>query len=329
MRKRFISALYVAGALLFYHSAWGQEGKSVWQRFDPILTVFTNFHSGLAEAGDDRGFALERCYLGFRYAITDDLSFRGAIDIGQFPKEEDNQRFAFLKYAEIQWKLGRMKLNAGMISTTMFKVQEYFWDKRYLMKSFQDEYDFGSSADLGISVAYDFDDRLSADFIFANGEGYKKLQINNGLLYGLGVTYRPIDQLTLRVYGELNEGGEDGERTSKVLALFGGYKNEHFSLAAEYARQFNYDHLQGRDVYGTSVYGSWYIDKRWEIFARYDKLMSNHGWQATEDGQRIVCGLQWKIGKYIRLAPNFRCTIPDARSDATLWYGYLNCIFSL
>lgn len=42
------------------------------------------------------------------------------------------------------------------------------------MKSFQDEYKFGSSADLGVSVAYKFNKVVSADVIVANGEGYKK-----------------------------------------------------------------------------------------------------------------------------------------------------------
>lgn len=43
-----------------------------------------------------------------------------------------------------------------------------------MMKSFQDEYKFGSSADLGVSVAYKFNKVVSADVIVANGEGYKK-----------------------------------------------------------------------------------------------------------------------------------------------------------
>lgn len=329
MRKYLVAALAATAAALQPASAETEEGKKIWDRFDPIMTVFTNFHSGFGDANDDRGFALERCYLGFRYSLTKDLSFRGVIDIGSFPKEEDNQRFAFIKYAEVQWKYRRMRLNAGMISTTMFKVQEYFWDKRYIMKSFQDEYDYASSADLGISVAYDFSKELSADFIFANGEGYKKLQIKSGMMYGLGVTYRPIKELTLRAYGEINEGSGNGERDSKDIALFAGYKNDVFSLAAEYSRMFDYDHVGDGDVFGASVYGSWYINDRWEIFGRYDNRMSKHDWQLADDGQLALFGVQFKIGKHIRLAPNFRCWIPEADGPATQWYGYLNCSFDL
>lgn len=45
------------------------------------------------------------------------------------------------------------------------------------MKSFQDEYKYGSSADLGFSVKYNFHSMLATDFIIVNGEGYKKVQV--------------------------------------------------------------------------------------------------------------------------------------------------------
>ena len=86
-------------------------------------------------------------------------------------------------------------LNAGLITTTQFKVQEDFWGKRYVMKSFQDEYKFGSSADLGGFGSLQFNKVVSADVILANGEGYKKVQVKDGLQYGAGVTLTPVKSL--------------------------------------------------------------------------------------------------------------------------------------
>ena len=95
----------------------------------------------------------------------------------------------YVKNAQITWKQNGWTLNAGLITTTQFKVQEDFWGKRYVMKSFQDEYKFGSSADLGVSVAYKFNKVVSADVIVANGEGYKKVQVKDVLrLVGDGDT---------------------------------------------------------------------------------------------------------------------------------------------
>lgn len=115
-------------------------------------------------------------------------------------------------------------LNAGLISTTQFKLQEDFWGKRYVMKSFQDEYKFGSSADLAFSAAYKFNKVVSADVIVANGEGYKKVQVKDGLQYGAGVTLTPVKGLVVRAYGSYNEAVEDDEKGITNLAAFVGYK---------------------------------------------------------------------------------------------------------
>lgn len=63
------------------------------------------------------------------------------------------------------------------------------------MKSFQDEYKYGSSADLGFSVKYSFSPMLAMDYILVNGEGYKKVQLGKGLLYGIGITLNPISNM--------------------------------------------------------------------------------------------------------------------------------------
>ena len=92
-----------------------------------------------------------------------------------------------------------------------FNFQEKFWGYRYAMKSFQDGYKFGSSADLGLSATYKFASWISADAIIVNGEGYKKIQKNDGLNYGLGVTLTPVKGLSVRLYGGLNESSDENK----------------------------------------------------------------------------------------------------------------------
>ena len=146
-----------------------------------IVQVFANFHTGFGAENDDRGFELDRSYLGYEYQLTKGLSVKGVMDIGQSKSVDDYHRIAYIKNAMVSWKSGNMTLNGGLISTTQFSFQDKFWGYRYIMKSFQDQYKFGSSADLGLSVAYKFADWISADAIIVNGEGYKKIQINDGL----------------------------------------------------------------------------------------------------------------------------------------------------
>lgn len=119
-----------------------------------IIQVFGNFHTGFGSSRNDRGFELDRSYLGYQYSLSKGLSIKGVMDIGKSNAVNDYHRIAYIKNAMVSWKIGKLTLNGGLISTTQFNMQEKFWGYRYILKSFQDQYKFGSSADLGISASY-------------------------------------------------------------------------------------------------------------------------------------------------------------------------------
>ena len=112
-----------------------------------IVQVFANFHAGFGAQENNIGFDLERAYLGYEYKFKGGLSVKAVMDIGKSSDVSDNQRLAYIKNAMVSWKKGNLTLNGGLISTTQFNFQEKFWGYRYVMKSFQDQYKFGSSAD--------------------------------------------------------------------------------------------------------------------------------------------------------------------------------------
>ena len=221
-----------------------------------IVQVFGNFHTGFGAENDDRGFELERSYLGYEYKLGNGLSVKGVMDIGKSSDVSDYQRIAYIKNAMVSWKTGNLTLNGGLISTTQFNFQEKFWGYRYVMKSFQDMYKFGNSADLGLSASYKFADWISADAIIVNGEGYKKVQKGNGFNYGLGATLTPVKGFQIRLYGGLNDSGESGKAGVVNMAGFIGYKNKDFTLGAEYNHMLNASGKEGNDQFGYSVFGS-------------------------------------------------------------------------
>ena len=294
-----------------------------------IVQVFGNFYSGFGAENDDRGFELDRSYFGYEYNFGNGLSAKAVMDIGKSSDVSDYQRIAYIKNAMVSWKKGRLTLNGGLISTTQFNFQEKFWGYRYIMKSFQDEYKFGSSADLGISVAYKFADWISADAIIANGEGYKKIQINDGLNYGLGVTLIPVKGLQIRLYGGLNESDEEGKKDIANLAAFVGYKHEKFTIGAEYNQLWNASYKDGADQYGYSVFASAKVAKFADIYARFDDLYSNNNWNIAKDEQAAILGAQFKLGKYVKIAPNLRLIMPKTDGATNGYYAYVNCYFGL
>ena len=301
-------------------SASAQESKEE-PKGKAIIQVFGNFHSGFGHNNDDRGFELDRSYLGYQYDLGKGLQIKGVMDVGQSNDVSDYHRIAYIKNAQITWKTGKLTLNGGLISTTQFNMQEKFWGYRYIMKSFQDIYKFGNSADLGLSATYKFSDWLSADAIVVNGEGYKKVQKNDGLQYGLGATVEPFKGLTLRAYYGLNEAADKTKEDIQNLATFIGLKMNWFSLGAEYNKIWNASYTEGSDYDGFSIYTSAKLNKKTEMYLRYDDC-SKGGQQA------FIGGVQWKLGKYVKISPNFRMNFSDNDGAGPETYmGYISCYF--
>lgn len=310
-------------------AAQAQDTKVEEPKGKAIVQVFGNFHSGFGAENDDRGFELERSYLGYEYKLGNGLSVKGVMDIGKSNDVSDYQRIAYIKNAMVSWKKGNFTLNGGLISTTQFNFQEKFWGYRYIMKSFQDMYKFGNSADLGISASYKFADWLSADAIIVNGEGYKKIQKNDGLNYGFGVTLTPVDGFQLRLYGGLNESGQEGKDDVVNMAAFAGYKCNEFTVGAEYNYMQNASNKDGADQYGYSAFASVRVSKNAEMFARFDEVYSKNDWNIAKDEQVAIVGAQFKLGKYVKIAPNFRMSMPKADGADNNYSAYVSCYFGL
>ena len=324
MRKKLILAGLAACIGI---GVQAQEVKTDEAKGKAIVQIFGNFHAGFGDHNNDMGFELDRSYLGYEYKLVDGLTVKGVMDIGMSKNVDDYHRIAYIKNAMISWKKGNLTLNGGLISTTQFNFQEKFWGYRYIMKSFQDQYKFGSSADLGLSVSYKFADWISADAIVVNGEGYKKIQVNDGLNYGLGVTLTPVKGFQIRLYGGFNNSGTEGKANTVNMAALAGYKHDKFTIGAEYNHMLNSTYTKGNEQFGYSLFGSVKVAKYADIYARFDDLYSNNDWNIAKDERAAILGAQFKLGKYVKIAPNFRMSIPKADGAKNAYSAYINCYF--
>lgn len=290
----------------------------------PIVTIFADVHTGLGSANEDAGFTLERSYLGYQFTVTKELSGKVVFDIGTSKVEgSDLERIAYVKNAMLTWKTGNFALDFGLISLEQFNLQEKFWGYRYIRKSFQDEYKFNSSADMGIIGKYKFNGWLSADVSFINGEGYKKINKDNHFRYGAGVTLQPLKNVTLRAYWDIYNGDGGESKDQQSLALFAGYKHTRFYVGAEYNKLFNTGFSDGNDRTGYSAYASVNLWKKWALFGRYDNLVAS---QNSVAGQQYgLAGIQYTPNKYLRLSPNYQVSRPEGGKTAS--YIYLNVGF--
>lgn len=296
------------------------EGKA-------ILRGFVNFNSQTQGGETNVGFKLDRMYLGYEHSFDNGLKLKGIIDFGKPSALDDYQYVAYIKNAFVSWTRKGFTINGGMIQTTQSALQEKIWAKRYIMMVFHDQYKFGSSADLGFSMEYKFADWVKADFMMVNGEGYKKMQMNKGLLYALGVTFNPTKDFYFRLYADLNNSGLSGASNIYGYSALMAYKNEKFTLSGEFNMMQNYKNVAEHNKLGCSVFGSVKAHKLIDVYARYDFITSNDKWDIDNDKQLVMAGFEILPCKYVKISPNFRMEMPRNGGDKK-YMAYINLMFN-
>ncbi|MCG8412535.1 MAG: hypothetical protein MI739_14750 [Bacteroidales bacterium] len=330
--NRQILLLFIAYTLLLSNSAFSQEKeqKSFKSSGKVYGNVFANFHHKLFSSKNQSAFAVDRAYLGYKHNLSQEFTINLKLDIGspnQDSKYDILKRYAYFKNAELIYKKNKLQISFGLINLYQFKIQEKHWGYRYIYKSFQDKHKFGNSADLGASVMYKFNSYITADITVANGEGYNQLQADNAYRTGVGVTIIPFKDLTTRFYADYTEKSE----IQSSLSAFVGYKLKKIGrIGAEYNYQMNNKFKADHSLYGFSTYASYYVLKKWEIFARYDKLWSNTvqnkglDWNINKDGSAIIAGVQFKPHRNIKIAANYQDWYPYAKNLENKSFFYLN-----
>ena len=111
------------------------------------------------------------------------------------------------------------------------------------------------------------------------------------------------------------------------MAAFIGYKNDKFSIGAEYNQMKNANYKEGADQSGYSVYTTLNLNKKTALYARYDDLLSKNDWNKAKDESAAIVGAQFKLGKYVKIAPNFRMNMPKADGANNEYAAYMSCFF--
>lgn len=291
----------------------------------PLALIFTNFNTEFSDGRSQSAFEITRAYLGYEYQLSSAFYAKVILDVGD-PKSSTIQTTAFLKNAYIEYSKGKFMASFGMIPTTQFKVSEKIWELRYIEKTFQDAYDFNSSADLGFNLDYQFASFISVDFSVINGEGYKKIQGDEYVRPGIGITLTPVQNITARVFADFM----GGNVKQKSLATYLAYTDKFLTLGAEYNYQKNHDMLKGQDIYGTSLYALAKTGENFKLFCRFDDLRSkalageNSPWHFSNDGQLWMAGLEFNPVKGVKVAPNARFWNRADKALPNSTYAFLN-----
>ena len=300
--------------------------------------VFWNYHTDLSEnATQTSAFELKRAYLGYQYAFSEAISAKVTLDVGD--NSGGSAYTAYLKTAQLDWKVdSSVKLSMGLIGMKQFNDQEKFWGYRYIFKSFQDQNGYGSSADLGINAEFKLSKNLKANFLIANGEGYKKLQDEDGKQkFGGSLVFTPVKGLTTKIYVDSQSAVDSDALTT--MSLFAGYKASNWRFGAEYNKLNNgkkySSAAQDHNLDGLSFYSTYEINDKVEIFGRFDQLSSNtlsgesEAWNMSKDGNQIIGGVQYIPVKGLSFSLNYQGYSFDNSLLETKSLVFLNAEFQI
>ncbi len=327
----FLAILFFARAL----AGMGQPADSsdFVEKTDFIGTVFSHFRKSLNS--DETAFDVTRAYLGFDSRISRYFSVVLKLDIGS-PEDLSEysriKRYAYFKNAALKYKKDQWSVNFGIIDMLQFKVQEKIWAHRYIYKSFLDEYHFGSSADLGAQVIYRFNDRVTGDLTFSNGEGYSKLQIDNSYKTGIGISLTPSKKVIFRTYYSFISKKDVFQNT---VALFAGYALRNAKAGGEFNYQFNANNEKDRDKWGYSVYALYNFEKKWQVFGRWDWLTSSkinedeYGWNYARDGSSLMLGIQFSPVTKVKIALDYRDWYPYPQNLKNHSFLFINLEYKI
>lgn len=316
--------------LIISVQGFSQEGAFV-PSGKAFATIYTNFHQGISgTAADEAAFELVRGYIGYEYTFSPEFYAKINVDVGSpddLSAYAKARRYAYFKNAYLQYSHQQITVEFGLISLKQFKLQEDIWERRYLMKTLADEYQLGSSADLGINLNYSFTPAVSADFTIMNGEGYHNIQTNDIFKYSAGTTVWISKNWVSKLfydftYDNINE---------STLLFFTSYDyRKRWNLAGEAAYRKNYGWKAGHNIFGLSVYGKYNVTSQYQLFARYDRVTSNipEGkvipWNLAGDGTALVAGVQFNPIKNIKMALNYHDWYPWAANARGGGFIYLD-----
>lgn len=277
----------------------------------PVFLLFSDVRNSFSDDGNSTYFEITRLYLGYEYFFSNRFSVKANIDIGD-PGAGNFQMTAFVKNAYMQYKSTGFTAKFGMISTDQFNLIDRQWGYRYIMKTLQDEYGFGPSADIGAAVEYSPSEMISFDASVLNGEGFRRIQADSTLKYTAGITFRPVEGMVLRAYTDIMK----KDYAQNTVSFFAGYNPGILNLGVEYSMQMNNRMTDDHDYSGLMVFASTRFADKFSVFARYDKLWSVetdgiNPWNYNRDGQLFLTGFDYSPVQGVRFGPVYRGWLPD------------------
>lgn len=282
----------------------------------PEIKIFTSFSTSFSNGESFNKFDVTRAYLGYFYNFSKTMMGRVTYDAGN-PSSGKFQFAGYLKYAYLQYHKDKLTVKGGMMLTPQYEYCDKKLGFRYISKTPFLEYGFGEAADIGISFMYEFTSLFSADFVIMNGEGNKLMEADSAFKTGIGLTFIPLKNLSLRGYFDNMKKGNISQQSFGFLMSF---EIQRFNLSVLYDFQKNHNLIIDQDYSVISLNSSFLLKNNVKLFARFDnndsKRINNAAtpWNISKDGKQYIAGMEFIPVPGIKISPNFQGWQPADRN---------------
>jgi hypothetical protein len=298
-----------------------------------IAEIYADFHFNTRNDDNKTGFSINRAYFGYNYIADKNFSANITLNIGN-PEDlapgSVDKRYAYFREASLTYAKDKLNMTLGMTTLRLFNFQQKFWGKRYIANTYQSINGYGLLADLGFVADYKFSEKVEVDLSVMNGEGYTRLQLDNAVKTGLGITITPVKEVAIRVFSDLLQTQGLWQAT---MVGFAGFKNENVTLGAEASYKSNLDLIKNHHAWGISGTAAVSLTKKLEFFTRYDYSTSIVApgdviqWNIYKDGQFLINGFQYTFNNIVKIAIDNQATFPKDKTRTISDLIFINALF--
>ncbi len=325
IKKSFFITIIILISIVCY----GQNNQEKTNNIKPIVQVFGTASYDIEN--NIYGYSFARAHLGFEYQFNEKWKSKIIVDRGratsvgeiivtdlngnsmvaQNSSTEGAYYTMFLKFASLQWKVNdRFSLGGGAILQNHYITQERFWGLRYVAQTFQDLYWHIPSSDLGFIANYKLNKVLSFDVAITNGEGPRKIQdVFGKVKFAGGMDINLSDKIQTRIYYHNRQSIMDNEKNEQLVSVFAGLT---LSTKLKIGGEFNYIenlyYLEQLNSYGFSIFSTYKLVDKTELFARYDRLCNDN---FTDNRNSLIGGISYSPVDGISISLNYQGCLQD------------------
>lgn len=232
-----------------------------------------------------------RTLLIYQQHLTKGFNFCIAADTYVKNNNEPYNRTPYLKRAYLQYHNRGLSVSAGLIVLEQFKFQRKIWQLRYVDKTFQNKFNYGSNRGIGILVKHKLNSCFSYDVAITSGYytpidySSEKYQLMTGQTFNTSFcAFRLFNSISTK---------PDYEH---IISLFITKEITKGNIGIEIAREISNNKQEDDNRYGLSFFGNYTFKNNVMCYARYDMNKESIDMQ-TENV--IWAGMQCLLKKHI------------------------------